>query len=356
MPTALFLGRFQPPHVGHILTLRRLAQNYDKVIVGVTEAQPSVMQTSEVIGILRLLVPEENFEIVPVQGSVEAGSAIINFPFDVCCSGNVAVLNKMADRGFKTEFIERSLDSIFSGTRERQLYVETAVAAASRKTSPNLTEFSLVETDNLRPIERINPCHFAALENEILRSGIMQKPLIVDRVTLAVLDGSHRYAFLVKHGYKLSPTILCDYDDESIFVGNHLGHRFQFDDEKWISKKHVRATAISGQLYEPRTTRHFFPFRKVDNPVSLESLSKGTSRSVDHLTSQATPEGEIISNEGYISELTAELAVLNSYVNEQMGVMAWLNQQNALIAEQARREMTAQTADQETKTMPEAAS
>jgi nicotinamide mononucleotide adenylyltransferase len=43
MTTALFLGRFQPPHAGRLLTIRGLGEKYDKVVVGVTESQSSVM-------------------------------------------------------------------------------------------------------------------------------------------------------------------------------------------------------------------------------------------------------------------------------------------------------------------------
>ena len=154
----------------------------------------------------------------------------------------------------------------------------------------------------------------------------------MDKVTLAVLDGSHRYALLVKHGFELAPVILCDYDDESIFVGTHIGHRFMFDAKKWISKKHVRATAISGKLYEPRTTRHFFPFRKVDVPTSLQSLKPSNTRSIDHLIADVSGQEEIESNNNYINELQRELVILKAYAEEQACVLGWLKKQNEHIA------------------------
>ena len=88
----------------------------------------------------------------------------------------------------------------------------------------------------------------------------MNRPLIIDKKYKIVLDGSHRYALLYSLGYKFAPVIEVDYSNESIFVGNHLHHRFLYDKKKRISKKEVINRALKGKLYNPRTTRHFFPF------------------------------------------------------------------------------------------------
>lgn len=328
MTTALFLGRFQPPHVGHLLTIKKLSSKYDKLIVGVTECEPSVMPVENVITILEMLLELENVEFIQVSGSVEGGTAVFDFDFDVCCSGNPAVLDIMKSKGFGIEFVERALDTIFSGTKERQNFIETAISKSKGQSSNKIAEFALVPVSGLRPIEKINPRHFQAIEDDIKASGVMLQPIIVDQVTMAVLDGSHRYAFLVKNGCEFAPVILCDYDDESIFVGNHLGHRFEFDSRKWISKKHVRATAINGALYEPRTTRHFFPFRKVDVPTSLGLLKPSISKSIDHLMATVSADDEITSNKNYISELESELDILRTYTIEQTDVLKWLRSQN----------------------------
>lgn len=331
MTTALFLGRFQPPHVGHLLTIQSLATKYDQLIVGVTECEPSVMTIDNVIGIFKSLLPSNNISFLHVSGSVEGGTAIINCQFDVCCSGNPAVLSIMGGKGYKTEYTERSFDSIYSGTHERKTYIENAINKSLCAGITEIKKFCLVNVLNLRPIEKIHPCHYAGVEKQLVDSGVMLKPLIVDNLTLAVLDGSHRYAFLLKHGYKYAPVLLCDYDDESIFVGNHLGHRFEFNTQKWITKKHVRATAISGQLYEPRTTRHFFPFRKIDIPTELKLLQITSERSIDHLLIDVTRDQEIKINNQYIDEIQYELQILKSYVNEQTTVISWLKEQNSFI-------------------------
>lgn len=331
MTTALFLGRMQPPHVGHLLTIRSLAEKYDKLVVGITECEPSVMTTENVIAILEKLIPGNDISFVRVSGSVEGGTAVIDCQFDVCCSGNPAVLSIMADKGYKTEITERSFDSIYSGTRERRAFVDSAIEQVKSAGEAELTELTRVKTSSLRPIEKINPRHYLGIEKDINESGAMIRPLIVDRVTLAVLDGSHRYAFLLKNGYEYAPVLLCEYDDESVFVGTHLGHRFEFDDRKWISKKHVRAVAISGKLYDARTTRHFFPFRKIDHPAELASLGPSSARSIEHLISDVSSEEEVASNKEYIKELEHEVDVLTKYMDEQTAVMDWLRSQNEFI-------------------------
>jgi nicotinamide mononucleotide adenylyltransferase len=331
MATALFLGRFQPPHTGHLLTIRKLSQYYARVIVGITEAEPSVMTVPSVIEILKALLPDEGFEFIHVKGSVEGGTAVIDCEFDVCCSGNPNVLTKMAEKGYRTEYIERAMDDLYSGTRQRSEYVDRVISNRDEEKGASLTEFRLIETRILRPIEKINPLHFAGIEADVLACGVMKKPLIVDRLSMAVLDGSHRYALLVKLGCQFAPVVLCDYDDESIFVGNHLSHRFNFDERKWISKQHVRASAISGNLYDPRTTRHFFPFRKSDHPIELKSLETGVEQSIEHLIAVVDRNQEIRKNEEYINELHYELSTLKGYIEEQGQVLKWLKNQNEYI-------------------------
>jgi cytidyltransferase-like protein len=331
MSKALFLGRFQPPHTGHLLTIQKLANQFEYLIVGVTESQPSIMPVEEVIQILKVLVNSENVIIIPVTGGVEEGTAVIDVEFDVCCSGNPNVIDIMKKNGFKTQYVDRSMDSLFEGTQIRNSFVEKTLACSAGSLEPGLTKFDLISLGSLRPIEKINPTHLLGIEKDLLDSGVMMKPLIIDRITRAVLDGSHRYAFLVKHGYQMAPVVECDYDNESIFVGTHLGHRFQHDQSKWISKNHVRATAISGKLYEPRTTRHFFPWRKEDIPTKLEDIVKFESASIDHLVEKVSLDKEYQSNVIYMSELEMEQKILEGYISEQREVLNWLKEQNEFI-------------------------
>ncbi len=39
MPIALYIGRFQPPHKGHISVIKEILKNFDKVIIGIGSSQ-----------------------------------------------------------------------------------------------------------------------------------------------------------------------------------------------------------------------------------------------------------------------------------------------------------------------------
>ena len=36
----LFIGKFQPPHLGHVLTVYKLLKKYKKITIGITEGEP----------------------------------------------------------------------------------------------------------------------------------------------------------------------------------------------------------------------------------------------------------------------------------------------------------------------------
>ena len=131
----------------------------------------------------------------------------------------------------------------------------------------------IISIYNLKPLEMVFHHHLKNVETLVLKDSKMKKPIIIDKKNKIILDGSHRYAFLYKNGYKLAPVLEVDYLNESIFVGNHLHHRFLYDSSKKITKEEVVKRGLSGKLYKPRTTRHFFPFRKIDYPTNLAILT-----------------------------------------------------------------------------------
>jgi hypothetical protein len=81
----------------------------------------------------------------------------------------------------------------------------------------------------------------------------------------------------LKHGYKECPVLFVDYNDENIRVGTILKQRHIIQGCTNISKTEVVQRGLSGRLYPPRTTRHFFPFRKPDIKLRLSELKKGKS-------------------------------------------------------------------------------
>ncbi|PIN76954.1 hypothetical protein COV17_00170, partial [Candidatus Woesearchaeota archaeon CG10_big_fil_rev_8_21_14_0_10_36_11] len=66
-------------------------------------------------------------------------------------------------------------------------------------------EVQIVPIDTLKPLEKVFPNHLSNLNNLLLRDGFVKAPLLVDKNTGIVLDGSHRYIFFLMHGYKTVP-------------------------------------------------------------------------------------------------------------------------------------------------------
>jgi len=192
----------------------------------------------------------------------------------------------------------------------------------------------IILLSKILPLEKVFKKHLDNVSKMILKTNTMNRPLIIDKKYKIVLDGSHRYAFLYNHGYKLAPVIEVDYDNESIFVGNHLHHRFLYDEDKKITKKEVIHRALKNKLYNPRTTRHFFPFRKVDLPTKLNELKKEKEKSIKKLEYGTSLEKEIKFNNKFINEINDELEHIDTYIKEQKDVKKYLLKQKKMMIEQ----------------------
>jgi nicotinamide mononucleotide adenylyltransferase len=177
-------------------------------------------------------------------------------------------------------------------------------------------EYSIVPIDTLLPLELVFPTHLKNLEELIDNDGFMLKAIIIDKKTGTILDGSHRYVYLLKKGYKTAPVYYVDYDDEDVRVGTHLAQRFLIEGDTNISKAECRNRAISGDLFSPRTTRHFFPFRKIDISLPLTALEKGESIDVSSLISDVTIAEELTHNKKYVSEIGEEIEIIIQYLSE----------------------------------------
>ena len=177
-------------------------------------------------------------------------------------------------------------------------------------------KYKIVSIRSLVPLEKVFPTHLKNLEKMIDNDGFMLKAIIIDEKTGIVLDGSHRYVYLLKKGFKEAPVYLVNYNDENIRVGTHLRHRFLIDGDSGISKKECCSRALSGNLFSPRTTRHFFPFRKADISLPLDRLRKGKPVDVKHLISDVDTSEEITHNKTYIKEINEEVEVIIQYLSE----------------------------------------
>jgi len=321
---AIFLGKFQPPHLGHVRTILRVSKMYSKLIIGITEDK-MVMEASDVKAIFdEIFIDYSSIEVKVISGVVENNTVKLPKDIDIVLSGNQKVLNILSKR-YKTQFIARTEGLGYSGTELRKTSF-TNKAISLKQSNNNLT-MELMEIKKLKPLEKVLPSHLKNIQKMIESDGMIKKPLIVDKEDGIVLDGSHRYAYLLKQGYIYAPVILVDYNDEAIFVGNHLKHRFLKDETFTISKTEVRSRAINENLYPPRTTRHFFPFRKENFPVTLDELKKGDSYNIDYLIGDLSLEDEIVVDKNYINEIDEEIMIIEKYLQEQKETKSYLLEQ-----------------------------
>lgn len=94
------------------------------------------------------------------------------------------------------------------------------------------------------------------------------KPLIVDKVTGAILDGHHRFAIAAKLDLKRIPVICVDYlADERITVDIWPG-----SDRETLSKQEVLEMSLSGDLFPAKTSRHTIAEHLPPIFISLQEL------------------------------------------------------------------------------------
>ena len=325
--TAVFFGKFQPPHLGHIITINRILRNFNKLIVGITSDNKVGQNPNQIKKVFEEAFQDYkkiSFEII--KGSIEEGTASIgHLDFDTVVSGNKKIISILNAMGHCTVFQPRSVGIGFNSSEIRSLLNNNLKEHNTERNTQFNLEFE--ELSKIKPLEKVLPNHLANIESMILKDGLILKPLIIDKKYNIVLDGSHRYAFLLKFGYKKAPVIKVNYDDETIFVGNDLKHRYLIDKNLKLSKSKVIEAALNEKLLDARTTRHFFPFRKINFPVKLKKLIPGKLNNIDFLIENKNIKNEIKKNLLYINEIDGELKILNNYIDEQNDIKTYLTNQ-----------------------------
>lgn len=91
-----------------------------------------------------------------------------------------------------------------------------------------------------------------ALKRATLQWNAYKQPLLVDKVSGAILDGHHRYAVGCQLGLSRLPVVLVDYlSDENITVDTWPDSGFDI-----ITKKQVVEMSLSDHVFPPKTSRH----------------------------------------------------------------------------------------------------
>jgi hypothetical protein len=176
----------------------------------------------------------------------------------------------------------------------------------------------LLRVDELKPHERGSPLYFELLKKEILKDSVLKYPIIADEKTHVILDGMHRWLALKSLGYELIPVILVDvFKNQKIRVGRRRIHRYAECVDKEVTIEQVISAGISGNLMEPRSTRHFFPFSKfqeINYPLQL--LKKNAVQDISKYLSQMTDRECSLAIEQWLEEISEELEFLSKRKEE----------------------------------------
>ena len=119
---ALFSGRFDPVHIGHIIQIMRLGQRFDKVIVPVLDYREQKYPVDYRVQILKeaLGFAKGNYEVFANEhhfGTIktdEVKEYIDGYGTFIYVSQNIACIKNMSDMGYFVEYVDRAYDN--SGT------------------------------------------------------------------------------------------------------------------------------------------------------------------------------------------------------------------------------------------------
>ncbi|RLG50681.1 MAG: transcriptional regulator [Thermoproteota archaeon] len=128
-------------------------------------------------------------------------------------------------------------------------------------------EAALAPASALKPHEMILKPHLKELRSQIEDDGRIYMPIVVDRRSMTILDGHHRYAALTQLRAELVPALLVDYECPELEVHPR---RIRVP----LSKRIVVEYSSKGLLFPPKTTRHVLPVEPREVSVPLRELKR----------------------------------------------------------------------------------
>lgn len=120
MINIFFPGKFQPPHIGHVLTISKLSL-HDHVIIGITEDEPRVISREKVRDIFEtIFTTRVDYRLI--DGILTEYKDTDKLPeFDVLASGNDEVIEWGIKLGLAVKKVSRSEGIGCSGENLRKL-------------------------------------------------------------------------------------------------------------------------------------------------------------------------------------------------------------------------------------------
>ena len=127
-------------------------------------------------------------------------------------------------------------------------------------------KINIINNNLLKQHERIRKKHLNELLKQIQEDGFISDPIVVDKNTMIILDGHHRFNVIKKLGLSFSPVYLVNYKSKEIKVS-----QWREGGEK-ITKELVLKAGLSGKLLRPKTSKHLIPNRPTGINISLYKL------------------------------------------------------------------------------------
>ncbi len=130
------------------------------------------------------------------------------------------------------------------------------------------TTFLIVRAEDLKPHEEFVEDKVPGLVAKLETDGAVTAPIVVDKRTLVILDGHHRFEALKRIGLRYVPVVAVDYFDPAIRVSTWR------DGEAVPTKDDVLKRALEGRLYPPKSTKHEAIHGLASVPVKLSALAE----------------------------------------------------------------------------------
>ncbi|HAT03468.1 MAG TPA: transcriptional regulator [Candidatus Magasanikbacteria bacterium] len=125
----------------------------------------------------------------------------------------------------------------------------------------------LLEIQDLKTHEKTSTKRVKEVVELIRKKGEFVKPIVVEKDTHVILDGHHRVKALKKLGYTKVPCMLIDYMSDEVKV--YLRRK---DLPMKLLKQFILTTALSGDSFNRKTTRHYVAGRKERIRIELSKL------------------------------------------------------------------------------------
>ena len=106
----------------------------------------------------------------------------------------------------------------------------------------------LLETDRLRPTERVHEERVWRLTRKIRDSGVWRVPILVEATTHAIMDGHHRWTAAQRLGLRRVPAVVLSYGDPRLTLSSWNGVCYTPED--------VIVAARNGEPMPQKSTRH----------------------------------------------------------------------------------------------------